>query len=313
VLSSAEGPAADAGPPRTEGLEPRWLGVEARHLVVFAAVARELSFGRAAQRLGYTQSAVSGQIAALERLIGERLLERSRGSAHVSLTPAGQVLLGHASAITARLQAARVDIEALDQSDVFRCRVGVHQAVGRKLLAALVSAFAGAEPAAELVLHERESDRDLQQLVAEGQLDVAFSVPPVQSEALSSTVLVRDPFVLLRPKGAPQTIDLSDRPLIAFEPCTAQRTVEERLQEVGLAPGLVSRLEDTATIHAFVEAGAANALLPRLALLDVDVDVRELTDLPRRTIVLIWQRDRVLPPPARRFVDLAVETAAGLA
>ncbi len=295
-------------------VDQSWLGVEARHLAVFEAVARERSFGRAARQLGYTQSAVSGLIAALERLVGERLLDRNRGSGHVELTAAGQVLLSHASVITARIQAARADIAGLDAQDVVRLRVGIHQSVGASLVPMLVSASATQLPEVDLVLHEAGSDRNLQQLVAEGDLDLAFSVAPVRPESLASQVLLRDTFVLLRPRtSASETIDLSDRPLAAFEPCTSQRAVEERLEELGLAPTLIIRLEDAATIHALVEGGVANALLPRLALLDSDVDHHALPDLPRRTVVLVWQRDRALPPDAHRFIELAADTAAALA
>jgi DNA-binding transcriptional LysR family regulator len=295
-------------------VDQSWLGVEARHLAVFEAVSQERSFGRAARRLGYTQSAVSGLIAALERLVGERLLDRNRGSGHVELTAAGQVLLAHASVITARIQAARADIAGLEAADVVRLRVGIHQSIGVSLLPTLVSAFAAQVPEAELVLHEAGSDRNLQQLVSEGELDLAFSMPPVRPESLASMVLLRDTFVLLRPRAsASATIDLGDRPLAAFEPCTGQRAVEERLEELGLDPTLTFRLEDAATIHALVEEGVANALLPTLALLGGDVDVHPLPELPGRTIVLVWQRDRVLPPEAHRFIELATETAATLA
>src|SRR5215218_6670220 len=95
-------------------MEPdRLLGVELRHLVALQAVAREGSFGRAARSLGYTQSAVSQQIAALERIVGERLLERPGGPRRVSLTEAGELLLRHAEAIVARLSAAQADLAAL--------------------------------------------------------------------------------------------------------------------------------------------------------------------------------------------------------
>src|SRR5260370_7326656 len=77
------------------------LGVELRHLHALQAIAREGSFSRAAVALGYTQSAVSQQIAALERAVGERLIERPGGPRPVSLTEAGRLLLGHAEAILA--------------------------------------------------------------------------------------------------------------------------------------------------------------------------------------------------------------------
>src|SRR5437763_8076997 len=100
-------------------MEPdRWLGVELRHLAALEAVAAEGSFGRAAERLGYTQSAVSQQIATLERIVGERLIERPGGPRPVSLTEAGELLLGHAESIVARLQAAQADLHALQTGEL---------------------------------------------------------------------------------------------------------------------------------------------------------------------------------------------------
>ena len=86
----------------------RWLGIELRHFLALEAVAREGSFGKAALKLGYTQSAVSQQIAALERIVGQRLIERPGGPKPVSLTEAGTLLLRHANAITARISAGSI-------------------------------------------------------------------------------------------------------------------------------------------------------------------------------------------------------------
>src|SRR5919108_1177491 len=90
-----------------------WLGLEFRHLIALKAIAEEGTFGRAARRLGYTQSAISQQIATLERIVGQRLIDRPGGPRPVSLTEAGRLLLRHADGITARLQAAQADLGAL--------------------------------------------------------------------------------------------------------------------------------------------------------------------------------------------------------
>src|SRR5947209_11267534 len=89
-----------------------WLGLELRHLIALKAIAEEGTFGRAAASLGYTQSAVSQQIAMLERIVGQKLIDRPGGPRRVSLTEAGELLLRHAEAIAARLSAAQADLVA---------------------------------------------------------------------------------------------------------------------------------------------------------------------------------------------------------
>src|ERR687884_1256275 len=114
-------------------MEPdRWLGIELRHFLALEAVARTGSFGKAARALGYTQSAVSQQIATLERLVGERLVERPGGPRPVSLTEAGTVLLRHAEGIVARLRAAQADMQALQDGTAGSLRVGTYQSVGAR-------------------------------------------------------------------------------------------------------------------------------------------------------------------------------------
>ncbi len=85
-----------------------WQGVELRHLIALRAVAEERSFSGAAQRLGYTQSAVSSQVRDLERAVGLRLFERTRGTRTTVPTRAGRILYRHAVAILDQLEVARV-------------------------------------------------------------------------------------------------------------------------------------------------------------------------------------------------------------
>src|SRR5213076_1888072 len=128
-------------------MEPdRWLGIELRHFLALEAVAREGSFGKAATSLGYTQSAVSQQIAMLERIVGQRLLERPGGPRPVSLTESGELLLRHADAISARLQAAQADLAALDAGDAGPLRIGTYQSVGARVLPELVREFCAEWP-----------------------------------------------------------------------------------------------------------------------------------------------------------------------
>src|ERR671927_1522767 len=129
--------------------QENWLGVELRHFAALQAVATTGSFGRAAQRLGYTQSAVSQQIATLERIVGERLLDRPGGPRPVSLTEAGQLLLRHAEAIVARLAAAQADLAALADGEGDVLRVGIYQSVGQRILPELLRRYAAAWPRVE--------------------------------------------------------------------------------------------------------------------------------------------------------------------
>src|SRR5918911_1136829 len=138
-----------------------WLGVELRHLAALQALADEGSFGRAAFRLGYTQSAVSQQIAALERIVGERLGERPGGPRPVSLTEAGLLLLRHAESIVARLQAAQADLHALRAGEAGTLRVGIFQSAGARVLPEILRRFQAEWPNVEIQLEEHDSDAEL--------------------------------------------------------------------------------------------------------------------------------------------------------
>src|SRR5437667_6858081 len=185
-------------------MEPdSWLGVEVRHLAALQALAAERSFGRAARRLGYTQSAVSQQIATLERIVGERLVERPGGPKPVSLTEAGELLLRHAQAIVARLAAAQADLSALSDGAAGVLRVGIYQSIGARVLPELMPRFRAAWPLVEVRLNERADDGELLGLVERGELDLTFSDMPLTAGPFESVELLRDPYVLLLPPDSP--------------------------------------------------------------------------------------------------------------
>src|SRR5689334_10918861 len=108
--------------------------VEIRQLRALQAVAEEGSFGRAAERLGFTQSAISQQIAALERAVGDKVFDRPGGPKRVELTPTGQVLLEYAGALLAELRVAEDNLRSLRAGEIGRLVVGSMQSVSVNVL-----------------------------------------------------------------------------------------------------------------------------------------------------------------------------------
>ena len=150
--------------------------LELRHLVALDAVATEGTFGRAAIRLGYTQSAVSQQIASLERLVGDSLFDRPGGPRPVELTPLGKLVLAHARDIMARVDAAGEAVERFFAGDSGRIDVGTFQSVSNVLLPAIVARLRDEYPDLDIRLFEDESKEEGSRRVLDGELDVTFTV-----------------------------------------------------------------------------------------------------------------------------------------
>ncbi|MGZ4354742.1 MAG: LysR family transcriptional regulator, partial [Gaiellaceae bacterium] len=175
----------------------QWLGIELRHLAALEAVGRLRSFGRAARELGYTQSAVSQQIAQLERMVGQRLVDRPGGPRRVDLTEAGRLLLRHADAIVAQLDAAQADMAALAEGAAGPLRVGIYQSVGARILPGLLRRFSAEWPRVEVRVQEETDARDLLRLVERGDLDLTFADLPLPEGPFASAEVLRDPYLLL--------------------------------------------------------------------------------------------------------------------
>jgi len=296
----------------------QWLGVELRHLAALEAVARTRSFGAAARELGYTQSAVSQQIAHLERIVGQRLFDRPGGPRRVEPTEAGELLLRHADAIVARLDAARADMAALAEGAAGRLRVGIYQSVGARLLPELLRRFRSQWPLVEVRVREESDADDLLRLLEHGELDLTFADLPLPEGPFEWEELLHDPYVLLVAadsdlaalESAPPLRELARLPLIgrrsADEP---ERFLRGRIPELDV----VFRTDDNGTLAALVAGGHGAAIVPRLVVDPRNAEVRMLpvrSLIPPRTIVLAWHRDRYRPPAAEAFVELACELGA---
>src|SRR6266568_7890613 len=205
-----------------------WSGIEMRHLVALDAVAREGSFRRAATRLGYVQSAISHQIAALEGLIGKRLIDRSRGTRPLSLTPAGEILLAHADALIARVRAAQADLAALDGEGAAALRVGATPDLLARLVPSLLRAYGS-----PVTLNESPASRLLLAALIRGELDLALAEAPLPKGPLDAVPLCADSFVVVLQAGAP----LADRggPVVCQElarlPLIAHAPTREHVEE----------------------------------------------------------------------------------
>lgn len=300
-----------------------WAGLELRHLFALRAVAQAGTFGRAAADLGYTQSAMSQQIASLEALVGQRLVERSRGQPRVELTEAGRLLLAHANAILARLQAAHADFAAFGQGALGVLRVGTYQSVSTRILPLLMRDFSAAWPRVEVRLSE-VSSQDLLPLVERGELDLTFEVLPIAQGPFEALEVLRDPYVLLvaadsplaRRKQLPGPRELARLPWISFRHSAEEERFASLIRGQSEAPRVIFRSDDNGAVQGMVGAGLGVALVPALAvdLRDQAVVALPLGDaVPPRALCLVWHRDRFRSPAAREFVDTAVRVCRQLA
>jgi DNA-binding transcriptional LysR family regulator len=220
-----------------------------RHLAALKAVAEEGTFGAAALRLGYAQSAISQQIAALERYVGHRLFDRPGGSRPVQLTRAGELLLGHAETIMSRLSAARIDLDSLGTDDCGSpIRIGAYQSVARSILPLVLHELGVDSEEVDFSLKESNDDAVLLDLLERGELDVSFVELPIPEGPLEATRLLEDPFVLVAPDEHELAMldrpivleELAEVPLILFKSRSTVR-VRDTFALRGLSPSVVAR------------------------------------------------------------------------
>jgi DNA-binding transcriptional LysR family regulator len=296
----------------------RWAELQVRHLIALQAVARGGSFWAAADLLDCSQSTISQRIATLERIVGERLVERTRGRRPPGLTEAGQRFLHHVEPVLARLQAAHADFS----SGAAGClRLGIYQSAGAKILPTLLREYAAAWPGVEIGLTETWLDDQLLEAVERGELDLAFAFSPLPPGPFAVVPLLEDPYVLLVPADSdlasrpPSARDLRALPLIGFRRCRITQHMEGQLRAHGVEPAFIFRSDDNATVQAMVAAGRGVAVVPFLTVDRDDPAVRILRlslPLSPRIVVLAWHRDRYQSPAARAFVETARQVCSGL-
>ena len=294
-----------------------WAGLELRHLLALEAIAEQGSFHSAAAHLGYTQSAISQQIAALERIIGEELISRPGGSRPVRLTTCGGLLLRHARGVFAQMDAARADLAAVRAADEVRLRVGAFQSVAAGVLPEVLRQLANRTPPLPTDLTHSTSDDELFDALLDNRLDVIFAMRPIPDGPFATRDLFDDPFVVLTTKGSDlaeagrtSLAALARRPLITAQTCRFLAGMEAMMASSGTRPNVRHRSDDNGTMAGLVAAGEGVALVPRLVADSISGDVVavEIDEvLPPRRIVLAWREDRLLPPSRAEFVDVVID------
>jgi len=296
----------------------RWRGVELRHLAALEAVGRLRSFGAAARELGYTQSAVSQQVAQLERVVGQRLVDRPGGPRRVDLTDAGRLLLRHADAIVAQIDAAQADMAALAEGAAGPLRVGIYQSVGARILPALLRRFREEWPRVEVHVREETDAADLLRLLEHGELDLTFADLPLPEGPFESEEVLRDPYVLLVAVGselagreaAPPLRELAGVALIGWRSTGEPETyLRGRVPELNV----VFRTDDNGTLLGLVAEGLGLAVVPRLVVNPRNPSFAALpfgTRIPPRDIAIVWHRDRYRSAAAQAFAGLARDMGA---
>jgi len=281
-----------------------------------------------AAALGYTPSAVSQQLAALEREAGAVLLDRTARAAE--LTDAGRRLAEHAERILALIEAAEADLSAAGPTG--RVTVTAFPTAAVAFGPALVRRVR-AHPGLTLLLRETQREEGLR-LVRTGEVDVALvadwsgrlanadSRAGVEGSLLQFYRLIRDPLVLVLPRGHPAAdpavqIDLDklrDEPWLAApagEP--SRQAVDRLLASTGGMPPAPWEFEGLSTILSLVAHGIGIAALPRLPLAAGDrrVAVRELPGGPPPRDVYAVARASSVRRPSVAVMLAALDAAAG--
>ena len=294
-------------------------------LRILHQVAQHGSLTRAAAALSYTPSAISQQIAVLEREAGTLLLERhARG---VRLTEAGRALIRHTERILTELRAAETTLAAISQSAAGRLRFGSFTTANATLMPRAVRAFQRRHPQVEVDLIEADRDEAMAAVLTH-ELDLAlvyeFPVVPLQiSAGVEITPLLVDALHV----ALPPDHRLAHRKRLRLTDLAEERWIQgvhhgstidvlpRACREVGFEPRIAFRTDDQMTVRGLVAAGLGVALAPSLTLpaTPSDLVVRPLREASlTRTIMTATPSGQYRLPAATTMIEHLREVAADL-
>ena len=294
--------------------------MELRHLRYFVAVAEELHFHRAAERLHISQPPRSQQIRALEAELGVQLLERNRRA--VALTAAGAVFLRDAREILSSVDAAAAEARSVARGQAGRLALGFVGSAMHGALPGVLRAHRRAYPRVELVLTELPTGGQLEALRA-GRLDVGVLRPPVREPGLTLETIHVEPVVVALPQDhvlagrtAVALADLVGEPFVLLARREAPGLFEslgQALADAGGVPEVVQEAREMQTVVGLVAAGLGVSLVPASVGEDAHrgVAYRPVAGpAPLVELALAWRpEDR--SPVLAAFLETARAVAAG--
>jgi DNA-binding transcriptional LysR family regulator len=296
--------------------------VDLKALRALIAVADSGSFRAAAKSLGYTQSAISHQIANLERSLGASMFTRPGGRGAISLTAPGDAVYRRARRVLGEIETLRADVAATQRGERQTLRIGVFQTATTELLPGALRALREERPDVEVVLTEIRDSTTTFDRLASGQLDLAFMVNPEPDQRVHSMPLLDDAWGILTRRDSElaaaesPSFDLLDGvDVVAWtRRWRTQIELEEAWRRRGITPRVVYRTDDNLALQRLVAAGYGHACVDRLGATGA-VEPSLTWVAPKevlipRTIALCHPRHRDLSGSALRLMD-AIRTQFG--
>jgi len=285
-------------------------------LSCFIAVAEELHFGRAAERLHMTQPPLSRQIQQLEAELGVQLIDRTTRS--VTLTPAGVAFLPDARRILQLAESASLTVKRVPAGDLGTVVVGFTAASAHAVLPRLLDRTRELLPVVKLELREMVSSVQVEALMT-GELDLGMARPPLNRPGLVSRPLLHEQLIVALPlehplAGITRQLTLSDldgQDVIMYSPVQAKYFNELLISTftiAGAAPRYVQYVTQVHTMLVLVRSGIGMALVPAsAATLHPDgVVFRSIGAFRERPVELdaVWRSDSTNPALLRLLRDV---------
>lgn len=280
---------------------------------IFCRVVEQGSFTRAAEELGYSQSAVSQNVRALEQETGVTLLSRRKDG--VQLTQDGQEFYPYIQSIFQAEQALerkRQETMGLQNSLI---RIGTFTSVSRNLLPPMMKRFKEKYPDVRFVLRQGEYT-SIPQWIRQGEIDFGF-VNQDAVEGMETRLLYEDHMLAVLPQGhrleAKSSLtlrDISTEPLILLDE-GEHSVLLDAFHSAGLTPNLAYEVYDDYSILSMVRQGLGISVLYEkvVAGFEQGLSLRPIQESPRRRVALSWLSWDTMPYAARRFAEFLMENS----